>query len=192
MADKGTKRYMELQMEELKETYGSEEKDRIAAEERASRAGNPKDAEIAALYEDCAEYEADLEAFESELAIIEERDPSELVAALDAQKVDSERAYAQELKKIVEHAWEAEADREAYLNIVKEAEFSELIEKLNNAFPGYSGDFKEEIRSILIERWKMLIEIKKEHIKEEISEIKVRGLKPGFAKRIYKQYHGIE
>jgi hypothetical protein len=36
-----------------------------------------------------------------------------------------------------------------------------------------------------------LIDIKKEHIEEEIEEIYIAGLKPSFVKRIYKEYHGL-
>ena len=66
------------------------------------------------------------------------------------------------------------------LDLIKASDFNESVEKLGN-------DFESDIRSILIKRWDNIIAIKKEHIKEEIADIKTMGLKPDYVKKIYKQ-----
>ena len=66
-----------------------------------------------------------------------------------------------------------------------------MVEKFNETFPAYDGNFETDVRNILVQRWKTLISIKKEHIKEEETDMKIAGLKPSFVKRMYKQIHGI-
>ena len=77
------------------------------------------------------------------------------------------------------------------LELIKETEFGDVVEKLNAAYPDYNGDFEAEIRDLLVKRWENLIAIKKEHIAQELAEIKTTGLKPKFVKRVYEQVHGI-
>jgi shikimate kinase len=64
MDEKRTKLYMEMQMEELRES--------LAPKEKAPPPVNNqnKNAEIAKLYEDAADYEEQLAYFEKELSII--------------------------------------------------------------------------------------------------------------------------
>lgn len=181
MGDKSTKRYMELQMEELKDTYGVDESP-DAKKSKENHARNEKNAEIAKLYEDAAEYEEDLASFEAELEIIHANKLEDIAKALTETLPSEERNYAAELKAVLEAGWAEESDK---LEMIKEKDFEDIAATLQ-------GDLETEVRDIFINRWKMLIEIKKEHIKEELAEIKVRGLKPNFVKRIYKQYHGIE
>ena len=194
MADQETKRYMELQMEEMK-TYHAEN-----AEEKDSTPKNDnreKEAEIARLYEDLAEYENDLECFENELEVVHANELKDISSSLTQNFPDEERNYEQELKAVLEAAWTHFVEVEKthpkeQLEIIKENDFCDIVEKLNTAYPEYNGDFETDIRDILVKRWETLIAIKKEHIKEEIAEIKTLGLKPHYAKRVYKRYHGIE
>ena len=194
MADQETKRYMELQMEEMK-TYHAEN-----AEEKDSTPKNDnreKEAEIARLYEDLAEYENDLECFENELEVVHANELKDISSSLTQNFPDEERNYEQELKAVLEAAWTHFVEVEKthpkeQLEIIKENDFCDIAEKLNTAYPEYNGDFETDIRDILVKRWETLIAIKKEHIKEEIAEIKTLGLKPHYAKRVYKRYHGIE
>ena len=69
---------------------------------------------------------------------------------------------------------------------------SDVVEKLSSAFPDYEGDFAKEVKAAFTDRLKTLIAIKKDHIKEEMDDLKIAGLKPSFVKRIYKQVHGIK
>jgi len=195
MEDKKAKRYLELQLDELKEMYGVDAGQN--AGDAGSRSGRPEDAEIAGLYADAAEYEAELARFEQELEVIAAGDVEGLAAALAERFSGEAQDYGQELKAVVETGWKrfVEADP-AYpkeqLALIGEAEFGDIAGKLKEAYPGYEGDFQEDIKSILIQRWEMYIEIKKEHIKEETGYIKALGLKPHYAKKVYKRYHGIE
>lgn len=192
MADKKTTRYMELQMQELKATIADEE-----TSTPKSTVNNGKNAEIAALYEDAAEYEKDLEGFEEELIIVNANKLKNIAAALTKELPSEERNYAQELKTVLEASWthlvEVEKSQpKEQLELIKATEFCDVVDTFNTKFPDYNGDFEKDVRAILTSRWKMLIAIKKEHLKEEIADIKISGLKPTYAKRIYKQYHGIE
>ena len=60
--------------------------------------------------------------------------------------------------------------------------FNQSVEKLG-------ADFEDDIRGILIKRWDNIIAIKKEHIKQELAEIKTTGLKPKYVKRVYEQFN---
>ena len=193
MADKDTKRYLELQMEELKAAFGTEEE----PNQKKVKDNREKNAEIAKMYEDAAEYEEDLKGFEEELAIVKANKLEDIASGLRAKFPNEERDYAKELKSVVEFSWTHFVEVEKthpvdQLELIKKTEFKDLVKTLTTAYPEYDGDFEAEIRAVLIKRWDTLIAIKKEHIKEEISEIKISGLKPNYVKRIYKQYHGIE
>ena len=78
MAEKKEKLYLELQMEELKAVH-AEEQDSIP--KRNSR-DNSKNAEIAKMYEDAAEYEEDLKGFEEELEIVNANELKDIAASL--------------------------------------------------------------------------------------------------------------
>lgn len=196
MADKETKRYMEMQMEEMK-SFHADNTEKQEATSKKKNDDREKEAEIARLYEDLAEYEEDLECFENELEVVKSNELKAISKALTENFPDEDRNYEQELKVVLEAAWTdmvevQKTHPEEQLAIIKENDFCDIEEKLNTAYPEYEGSFETDIRNILIKRWELLIAIKKEHIKEEIAEIKTSGLKPNYAKRVYKRYHGIE
>lgn len=196
MADKETKRYMEMQMEEMK-SFHADNTEKQEATSKKKNDDREKEAEIARLYEDLAEYEEDLECFENELEVVKSNELKAISKALTENFPDEDRNYEQELKVVLEAAWTdmvevQKTHPEEQLAIIKENDFCDIEEKLNTAYPEYEGSFETDIRNILIKRWELLIAIKKEHIKEEIAEIKTSGLKPNYAKRVYKRYHGID
>ncbi|WP_373030148.1 hypothetical protein [Sulfurovum sp.] len=192
MADKETKRYMELQMEELKAAHAEKED---SAPKKNSR-DNSKNAEIAKMYEDAAEYEADLKGFEEELEIVNANELKDIATALIQNFPNEDRDYAQELRTILETGWThfvevVKTHPKEQLELIKETEFGDVVEKLNTSYPDYTGDFETEVRDLLVKRWENLITIKQEHIKQELAEIKTTGLKPKYVKRVYEQFHGI-
>jgi len=196
MADKDTKRYMELQMEEMK-TFHAKNAENKDSTSKNSNSEREKEAEIAKLYEDLAEYENDLECFEKELEIVKTNELKDISKILTESLLDEERNYEQELKTVLESGWThmvevLQSHPKEQLEIIKDNAFCDVVEKLSTAYPEYSGTFETDIKNLLIQRWETLIAIKKEHIKEEIAEIKTSGLKPHYAKRVYKRYHGIK
>ena len=208
MAENNKKLFMEMQMDELKDSLeetkvSSTEEENIVIEEekkplkkKKRNYKTPENAELAKLYEDAAEYEAELESFEDELEVINANKLKDIVKVLTKQSKDKERDYAQELKEILVAMWThfVQVDKShpaEQLELIKATEFSAVAEKLTATFPDFSNDFEKMVRDVLVNRLKMLIEIKKEHIEQEIEEIYIAGLKPSFVKRIYKQYHGI-
>jgi len=198
MAENKKKLYMEMQMDELKASLGDGKEDdkENSAPKKNTTATDQKNIELAKLYEDLAEYEEELEGFEEELEIIHSNQLKDLPAALAKKLPSEDRDYGQELKAILVATWahlaEVEKTHSAeFLDPIKEAEFCDVIEKLNATYPSYDGSFETEIKDILVKRWEALIAIKKEHIQEEEDDIYIAGLKPSFVKRIYKQVHGI-
>jgi hypothetical protein len=194
MASEETKRYMELQMSELKESFGSEE---AAQKAKSKDYKNPKHAEMAAIYEDLAEYESELEDFEKEFAIVNAHKLEEIATVLTQELPDEERNYAQELQGVLIAIWTHYVETEQthpqeQLDLIKQTPYPDVIVKLKTTFPDYHGNFEDEIREAFLKRWETLIAIKKEHIKEEVADIKTMGLKPNYVKRVYKLYHGIE
>jgi hypothetical protein len=194
MAEKKEKLYLELQMEELKAAHADATKDNSAP--KKSTKDNSKNAEIAKMYEDAAEYEEDLKGFEEELEIVNANALKDIAEALIEKFPNEERDYVQELRTILEMGWthlvEVEKSHpKEQLELIKETEFGDVVEKLNTAYPDYSGEFESEVRGLLIKRWENLIAIKKEHIAQELAEIKTTGLKPKYVKRVYQQFHGI-
>ncbi len=192
MAEQKTKRYLELQLEELKAAHAEEDN---SAPKKNTR-DNSKNAEIAKMYEDAAEYEEGLKAFEEELEIVNANTLKDIAAALIQKFPNEERDYVQELKTILEMGWTHLVEVEKthpkeQLELIKETEFGDVVEKLNAAYPDYNGDFEADVRNFLVKRWENLIAITKEHIKEELAEIKTTGLKPKYVKRVYEQFHGI-
>jgi ClpP class serine protease len=196
MADKSTKRYLELQMEELKATHGVTQKKQGAVSKKPT-SGRKEDAEIAKLYEDAAEYQEELKYFEKELEVIKAHACKDILSSLIQTFPNETKNYAQELKAVVETTWKqfVEVEKshpEEQLLLIQQTELSNIVEKLKTTYPQYEGDFEADVKSILIQRWETYIKIKKEHIKEETNHIKTLGLKPSYAERIYKRYHGIE
>jgi hypothetical protein len=93
---------------------------------------------------------------------------------------------------VIEHNWQQKIENNkcdaSQLELIKGKDFNsalEILVEINN------DTILNEIKDIFIARWEMLVEIKKEHIKEEEKEIKVRGLKTYYAERVYKRYHGL-
>lgn len=193
MATEETKRYMELQMAELKA-------DLVEKNENIPKKTNDnqgKNAEIAKLYEDAAECEKDIEDFEQELKIVNSNEFKDIAASLTKELPNEERDYFKELKTVLVATWTHLVEVEKthpkeQLELIQNTDFFDLVKNFNTTFPEYASDFEVDVKSALIKRWETLIAIKKEHLKEEIADIKISGLKPTYAKRIYKQYHGIE
>lgn len=196
MASEETKRYMEMQMEEMKTFHAdnAEKKDESSKKREDDR---EKEIEIVKLYEDLAEYEDDLECFEKELELVKANALKDIPTSFTQEFPDEKRDYDQELKAILEAAWTHMVEvlnthPKEQLDIIKENNFCDIEEKLSAAYPEYDGSFASDIKEVLVKRWDTLIAIKKDHIKEEIAEIKTAGLKPSYAKRVYKRYHGIK
>jgi len=195
MASKEEKRYLELQMEELKEAYANKEDENPAP--KKNDAQHKKNLEIAKLYEDAAEYEEDLKAFEKELEVVLANKLKDIPDELLEKSPSEERDFTQEIKNLLEATWthyvEVEKSHpQEQLDIIKNSTLSEVVENLDKAYPDVQQSFEDTIKKLLITRWETLIAIKKEHIKEEIAEIKIMGLKPNYVQRIYKQFHGIQ
>ncbi len=185
----------------LEEGFSDDTQDKIDKEKTAAKkdtsATHKKNIELAKLYEDIAEYEEELEGFEKELEVINANELKNIATALAQEFSDEDRDYAQELKAIVVATWTHFAEVEKthsteHLELIKETEFCDVVEKLSAAYPEYDGSFEKDIRNILVQRWEAFISIKKEHIKEEVDDLYIAGLKPSFVKRIYKQVHGIK
>lgn len=198
MAEKKEKLYLELQMEELKAAHAEEtgEENPVPQKSHANNVKSAKNAEIAKMYEDAAEYEEDLKGFEEELEIVNANALKDITASLIQKFPNEERDYAQELRSILEMGWTHFIDVEKthpkeQLKLIKETEFGDVVEKLNAAYPEYDGDFEADVRNFMVKRWENLIAIKKEHIQQELAEIKTTGLKPKYVKRVYEQFHGI-
>ncbi len=194
MAEEKTKRYMEIQMEELKAAHASEVEEEVVS--KKSKDKKEQNAKIAKLYEDAAEYEADLEGFENELEVINAHNVKNIATSLSKELPDEERDYEKELKSILEAGWNhlvevEKTHKREHLELIKETAFSDVVDKLDSAYSDYSGSFENDVKNILVKRLEMLIGIKKEHISQEHEDIKIAGLKPKWVKRAYEQYHGI-
>ncbi len=159
-------------MEELQETYADKS---VKKETKKDDKFNEKNAKLAELYEDAAEYEEELEQLEKELDIIKNTSFENLIKSLSFNNANN-RDFESELKNIVLSKIDEDKKRE-----VESLTFEEFS-KLN---------YVDEIKSIIQQHWELLIEIKKEHIKEEHSNLKIMGLKPHFVKKIYKQVNGL-
>lgn len=183
MADEAQTRLLELQMADLKASYGIAE-DAPRSTTNNDRSENSK--KIAKLYEDAAEYEEELETFEEELEIVKNNELKNIPTALVEKFPNYEGDYPKELKAVLEAHWTqfVEVDKthpQEQLTLIKETELSE-----------YTDDFTEEVKSTLIKRWEMLVRIKKEHVAEERAEMKLRGMKPDHIRKVYRKYHGLK
>ena len=157
---------------------------------------NQKNMELANMWNDAAEYEAELEAFQKELAIINANNLGNLGAALAQELPDKERDYPQELKSVLIALWTYKVETQKthpleQLNLIKETEFCDVVEKMATMEPSYEGNFEADVTSALVNRLEMLISIKKDHLKEEEDDLYIAGLKPSFVKRMYKKVHGL-
>ncbi|MDF1875774.1 hypothetical protein JHD48_08500 [Sulfurimonas sp. SAG-AH-194-I05] len=194
MADKNTQRYLELQMKELKESIvdDSENKTSVVKKNKNQDAN----AEMARIYEDAAEYEADLQCFEDELEIIQTNALKNIASVLEKELPDDDRNYTEELKNVLIAGWTHSIENQdihskEQLDLIHKTDFIDAVGKLNTSFPEYNGDFEKDVRDILNNRWGNLIALKKEHVKEELDNIKTMGLKPKYVKRAYEQFHGL-
>ena len=185
----------------LEDGFSEDNQEKIDKEKTAQKkntsATDKKNAELAKLYEDTAEYEAELESFEEELEIINTNEIKDIPTSLALKYPDEDRNYAQELKTILVATWThlVEVDKThsaEHLTVISQTEFCDVVEKLTSTYPEYNGSFEIDVRNILVKRWEALISIKKEHIKEEEDDLYIAGLKPSFVKRMYKQVHGIK
>lgn len=177
------------------DTEGQKKKNEVAAEKAAKQ--KQKNIELAKLYEDAAEYEEELKSFEAELEVVNANKIEELAAALTKELPDEQRDYDKELQGILVATWTHKVETQKthpqeQLDLIKESTLSNVVEKLNSKFSDYEGDFSKEVKAAFTDRLKTLIAIKKDHIKEEIDELKIAGLKPTFVKRIYKQVNGLQ
>ena len=158
---------------------------------------NAKNIELAKIYNDAAEYEEELELFEKELEIVNANILKDIPAEFTKKLQDEGRDYTKELKEILVNNWTHMVETQKthpieQLELIKKTELCDIVEKLTDMYPEDNNDFEEEIKSVLVKRWEMLIDIKKEHIQEEIDDIYIAGLKPSYVKRIYKQVNGLK
>ncbi|CAA6809669.1 MAG: Unknown protein [uncultured Sulfurovum sp.] len=183
MADEAQTRLLELQMADLKASYG------IAEDAPRSTTNNDRSAnsaKIAKLYEDAAEYEEELETFKKELEVVNSNELKDIGNALAEAFPDYEGDYLKELKAVLEAHWTqfVEVDKThppEQLTLIKETSFSD-----------YPDDFATEVKNVLIKRWEMLVRIKSEHVAEERAEMKLRGMKPDHIRKVYRKYHGLD
>ncbi|CAA6798929.1 MAG: Unknown protein [uncultured Sulfurovum sp.] len=183
MADEDQTRLLELQMADLKASYGIA-KDAPKSTTNNDRSENSR--KIAALYEDAAEYEEELETFEKELEIVRNNEFKDIVNSLIETFPNYEGDYSKEVKALLEAYWTqfVEVDKthpEEELQQIKKLELSE-----------YSDELSTKVKNALIKRWEMLVNIKKEHVAEERAEMKLRGMKPDHIRKVYRKYHGLE
>ena len=174
---------MQHQMDTLKEAHGSD----IEIEDQSKKvdkSGQEKDREIAELYEDIYQYKLDKKCFEDELVLIEKNSILSILSILNEHKLDS-RDYNADLMGVLEHS----NFNDKQLELITGKDFNSAIEALVEL---NGEDIVNDVKEAFLKRWKLLIEIKKEHIKDEEKDIKVLGLKPYYAQRVYKRYHGLE
>ena len=198
---------METPMDELKAFLSSDGNDAFqeATEEQkkqdeaaAKKAikHNPKNIELAKMYEDAYEYEEELAAFEAELDVVNANKLEDMAAALTKAFPAEGRDFDKELYGILVATWAHKVETQKthpqeQLELIKSCTLADVVEKLSSQFPEYEGDFSVEVKAAFTDRLKTLITIKKQHIKEEIDDIKIAGLKPTYVKRIYKQVNGL-
>lgn len=181
------------------DVFGDDAKEQKKKDELATKKvtkHNPKNIELAKLYNDAYEYEEELAAFEVELEIVNANKLEELATVLSKELPNEERDYDKELQGILVATWVHKVETlqthpQEQLNLIKDSTLSNVVEKLSSEFPEYEGDFNEEVKASFTDRLKTLITIKKQHIAEEIADLKIAGLKPTYVKRIYKQVNGL-
>jgi len=194
MKENAQKTLKELQMEELKETFGVEKDPNEKKNPSNARSANSE--KIAKLYDDAGEYEEDLRIFEEEVTLIHANSLANIVDVLNQTFPNYEGNYAKELQTVLEAGWKQLVEvknthPKEQLTLLKEKEFKDALSYLSIAYPEYN-DFENDIRNILIKRWEMLLAIKKEHIKEELAEMKLRGMKPDHVRKVYRRFHGLD
>ena len=186
MAGKENRRIMEMQFEAMQEEHGVRKDPTEPPKPKHNNDRSPNSKKIAALYEDAAEYEEELEAFKSELEIINANSLTEVLSELEKNAPEYDGDYKKELKLVLEAAWTqmVEVDNthpQSELELIKENSFTDAIAKLN----------EDDVRNILLKRWEMLVAIKTEHVADERAEMKLRGMKPDHIRKVYRKYHGL-
>jgi len=175
------RRIMEMQMDALKDEHGVDVNAEHRIPKNARSANNKK---IAELYNDAAEYEAELKGFEAEFEILKENALVNLVAKLNENNPEYEGDYAKEISEVAINGFtqliEANSHTPENLESIKQVDFT-----------AYTGDFESELKEIFLKRWEFLIEIKKEHIADERAEMKIMGMKPDHIRKVYYNYHGL-
>ncbi|MEA1982158.1 MAG: hypothetical protein U9N39_01335, partial [Campylobacterota bacterium] len=159
------------------------ERDELAAKKAAQQ--HQKNIELAELYNDAYEYEQELASFEAELEVLNANKLEDMATALTKELPDKERDYTEELQGILVATWVHKVETlkthpQEQLDLIKNSTLSNVVENLSTEFPEYEGDFATEVKAAFTDRLKTLISIKKEHIKEEITELKIAGLKPTY------------
>ena len=172
-------------------------KEESTTKKKLNKIQNEKNIALAKMWEDAAEYEEELEAFQKELEIIHAHNLKDIATALTQELPSDERDYPQELKSVLVAIWTYKVETEKthpveQLDLIKETKFCDIVEKMALIEPAYEGNFEVDVKAVLAQRLEMLISIKKDHIKEEEDELYIAGLKPSFVKRMYKQVHGLK
>jgi len=157
MAENKQKLLLELQMEELKATYGIKPEDSVPQADRPNMNRTPEKAKIAKLYEDAAEYEEDLRCFEAELEVIQTHEIKDITNALNKEFPNYEGNYVQESKAVLEAGWTnfvtiEKTHPQEQLELIKNTELFTALEKLNAQYSDYAGNFENDIKSILVKR----------------------------------------
>jgi hypothetical protein len=187
MAGGENRRIMEMQFEAMQEEHGVAKDADAPKKPRPSNHRSENSRKIAALYEDAAEYEEELECFEKELEIINANTLSDVLDALVKNTPEYDGDYAVELKAVLEAGWTQRVDVDSThpkeeLSLIKETIFCDAVTKLS----------EDDVRETLVKRWEMLVAIKTEHVAEERAEMKLRGMKPDHIRKVYRNYHGLE
>jgi hypothetical protein len=191
MAGEEGKRLLELQMEELKASYGIKEGEGANEKKHPVDHRTPNKTKIAALYDDAGEYEEELENFEAELEVLKANELKDIVKALIEKSPEHDGNYAEELKAVFIAHWTQfievnKTHPQEQLELIKATDFA------TSNYADYTADFQIELRETLLKRWEMLVGIKKEHVAEERAEMKLRGMKPDHIRKVYRLYHGLE
>ena len=175
------RRLMEIQKDALKEEHGV---DVSAGPRIPANARSENNRKIAELYDDAAEYEAELKGFEAELEILNENALADLVVKLNENNPEYEGDYAKEISEVAINGFTQLVDAKTHTT-----EQLELVKQID--FTAYTGDFEAELKEILVKRWEFLIEMKKEHIADERAEMKLMGMKPDHIRKVHYNYHGV-
>ena len=166
------KRLMEMQQQEL-EAHLSEEVGEIPKSTKRHIPANARseaNAKIAAMFEEVAEYEADIKEYEVILALLETIPLMQLAIEIAKLTSSSEDEAQDEILSILTHA------------LKKELTLKAIVEAYDES----------ELKHHLAHHYTALIKIKESYIKEEFNDMKIRGLKPDYVRKVYKNYHGIE
>jgi len=186
MAGGENRRIMEMQFEAMQEEHGVKKTEAEPEKPKHNNDRSENSRKIAALYEDAAEYEEELECFKNELEIINANALKDITDALVKNSPEYDGDYVKEIKAVLEAGWTQLVEVEnthpkEELELIKGTTFSDAVVTLN----------EEDVRNTLVKRWEMLVAIKTEHVAEERAEMKLRGMKPDHIRKVYRKYHGL-